>query len=66
MLKNKMLEMYLEKFRISQANILELQIVKDSVIQIKKELLLTKVALNQNAIDINYIQGDINEEITIN
>lgn len=66
MLKNKMLEMYLEKFKISQANILELQIVKNSVIQIKKELLRTKAALNQNAIDINYIQGDINEETTTN
>lgn len=63
--KNQLLEMYIEKYKISQASILELQSVKNSVIQTKKEFLQIKLALNENAITLNYIQGDINEETII-
>jgi len=64
-IKMQVLEMFIEKYKISQANILELQVVKDSVTETKKELLQTKLALNQNAISLNYIQGDLNEETII-
>lgn len=64
-IKMQLLEMFIEKYKISQASILELQIIKDSVTQTKKELLRTKLALNQNAIFLNYIQGDLNEETII-
>lgn len=65
-LKTKLLEMYLEKYKISQASILELQNVKDSVVQTKKELIQTKIALDQNAINLNFIQGNLNDETYIN
>ena len=64
-LRTKLVEMYLEKFKISQASILEVQTVKDNVIQTQKELIQTNMALNQNSININYIQGDINEKTII-
>ena len=65
-LKNQLLEMYMEKYKISQATILELQRIKDSVIQTKKELIQTQLTLKQNAISQNYLQGNLNEKIIIN
>jgi len=64
--KDQLLKMYIEKYKISQASILELQNVKNSVIQTKKEFLQIKLALNENAINLNYIQGDISEETIAN
>lgn len=65
-MKNQLLEMYIEKYKISQASILELQTVKNSIVQKKKELIQTKSALNINAINLNYLQGSLNEKTITN
>jgi hypothetical protein len=45
---------------------MELLNIKNQVIQTKENLIKINIALNQNAININYIQGDINAQNLIN
>lgn len=65
-LKMEVLEMFLEKYKVSQATLMELLNIKNQVIQTKENLIKINIALNQNAININYIQGDINAQNLIN
>ena len=57
----KLLEMFKEGYKIANINLLELQDVKNKVIQTKERLIEIKTALNQNAIYTNYIQGNYND-----
>ncbi|MCK4737362.1 MAG: TolC family protein [Sulfurimonas sp.] len=57
----KLLEMFEEGYKIANINLLELQDVKNKVIQTKERIIEIKTALNQNAIYTNYIQGNYNE-----
>ncbi len=52
--------MYLEKYKVSQSSLLELQNIKNQVVGIKRDLIKINTALNQNAIYLNYIQGVYN------
>lgn len=65
-LKMEVLEMFLEKYKVSQTTLMELLNIKNQVIQTKENLIKINIALNQNAININYIQGDINAQNLIN
>jgi len=58
--------MFLEKYKVSQTTLMELLNIKNQVIQTKENLIKINIALNQNAININYIQGDINAQNLIN
>lgn len=60
LLKNELLDMYLEKYKVSQSSLLELQNIKNQVVGIKRDLIKINTALNQNAIYLNYIQGVYN------
>jgi hypothetical protein len=62
----EVLEMFLEKYKVSQTTLMELLNIKNQVIQTKENLIKINIALNQNAININYIQGDINAQNLIN
>lgn len=59
--EEKLLMMFIQRYKISQSNLLELQAVKNKVIQTKKRLIKINTALNQNAININYLQGNYND-----
>ena len=65
-LKMEVLEMFLEKYKVSQTTLMQLLNIKNQVIQTKENLIKINIALNQNAININYIQGDINAQNLIN
>ena len=58
--------MFLEKYKVAQTTLMELLNIKNQVIQTKENLIKINIALNQNAININYIQGDINAQNLIN
>ncbi len=59
--QKKLLLMFEEAYKIANANLLELQNVKNNLIQTKKNLIHNKFALDINAIHINYISGAYNE-----
>ena len=59
-------DLFLEKYKVSQTTLMELLNIKNQVIQTKENLIKINIALNQNAININYIQGDINAQNLIN
>lgn len=59
--EEELLMMFIQRYKISQSNLLELQDVKNKVIQTKKRLIKINTALNQNAINKNYLQGNYNE-----
>lgn len=61
LLKKELLEMFFEKYKISQATILELQNVKNKLISTTSDLIKIKTALNQNTIYLNYLKGELNE-----
>jgi cobalt-zinc-cadmium efflux system outer membrane protein len=56
-----LLNMFEEGYKISKSNLLELQDVKNRVIESKKRLIFITTKLNQNAINTNYMQGAYNE-----
>jgi len=57
----KLLKMYEDGYKISNINLLQLQDIKNKVIQTKSALIQIYTALNQNAIYTNYNQGTYNE-----
>ncbi len=59
--QKKLLLMFEDAYKIANANLLELQNVKNKLIQTKKNLIHNKFALDNNAIHINYISGAYNE-----
>ncbi len=63
MLKDErdLLKMYEESYRVASSNLLELQEVKNTLIESRKKLIFTEVSLDRNAIDTNYINGEYNE-----
>ena len=57
----KLLKMYEDGYKISNINLLQLQDIKNKVIQTKRALIQIYTALNQNAIYTNFYQGTYNE-----
>lgn len=57
----KLLKMYEDGYKISNINLLQLQDIKNKVIQTKRALIHIYTALNQNAIYTNFYQGTYNE-----
>jgi len=57
----ELLKMFEEGYKIANINLLELQDIKNKVIETKERLIQNKTALNQNAIITNYMQGNYNE-----
>lgn len=57
----ELLKMFEEGYEIAKVNLLELQDIKNKVIETKERLIRIKTALNQNAIMTDYIQGSYNE-----
>lgn len=60
-LQTQTLEMLIEKLKISQISIIDIQNAKAKLIQTMTDIINIKTALNQNAIFINYIQGEYND-----
>ena len=58
---SELLKMFEEGYKIANINLLELQDIKNKVIETKERLIQIKTALNQNAIITNYMQGNYNE-----
>ncbi len=59
--EKELLSMFEEAYKIANVNLLELQDIKNRVISTKKRLITIKTALNCNAINQNYLQGNYNE-----
>jgi cobalt-zinc-cadmium efflux system outer membrane protein len=57
----ELLKMFEEGYKIANINLLELQDIKNKVIETKERLIQIKTALDQNAIYANYMQGNYNE-----
>lgn len=57
----ELLKMFEEGYKISNINLLELQDIKNKVIETKERLIQITTALNQNAITTNYMRGSYNE-----
>ena len=57
----ELLAMFEEGYKIANTKLLELQDIKNRVIESKKHLIEIKTALNKNAIVTNYMRGDYNE-----
>ena len=57
----KLLKMYEDGYKIANINLLQLQDIKNKVIQTKRALIQINTALNQNAIYTNYTQGSYND-----
>lgn len=57
----ELLKMFKDGYKIANTNLLELQDIKNKVIETKERLIEIKTALNQNAIRTNYMQGSYNE-----
>jgi cobalt-zinc-cadmium efflux system outer membrane protein len=57
----ELLNMFQDAYKIANINLLELQDIKNKVIETKQRLIKIQTALNQNAIISNYIQGSYNE-----
>jgi len=57
----ELLKMFEEGYKIANINLLELQDIKNKVIETKESLIEIKTALDQNAIYTNYNQGTYNE-----
>lgn len=60
-LQMQTLEMLIEKLKISQISIIDIQNSKSKLIQTMTDIINIDTALNQNAIFINYIQGAYND-----
>lgn len=57
----ELLAMYEEGYKISNINLIELQGIKNKMLQSKRALIEIETALNKNAINTNYIKGVYNE-----
>ncbi|MDQ7069126.1 MAG: hypothetical protein Q9M40_14850 [Sulfurimonas sp.] len=53
--------MYEEGYKIANTSLLQLQDIKNKVIQTREQIIQTDTALNKNAIYTNYNQGNYNE-----
>ena len=58
--QERLLEMFEDGYKISNLNLLQLQSIKNMVIQTKKSIIKLKLALDINIINTNYIQGAYN------
>jgi len=59
--QNELLEMFQEGYKIANINLLELQDIKNKLIQTKEDLIQIQSSLDQNTIYTNYLQGSYNE-----
>ena len=59
--QENLLNMFEAGYKVSKSNLLELQDIKNQLIESKKRLIFIKTSLNQNAINTNYMQGAYNE-----
>ncbi|MDQ7044423.1 MAG: TolC family protein [Sulfurimonas sp.] len=57
----RLLKMYEEGYKIANTSLLQLQDIKNKVIQTREQIIQTDTALNKNAIYTNYNQGNYNE-----
>lgn len=57
----RLLKMYEDGYKIANINLLQLQDIKNKVIETKRVIIKIRTALNQNAIHTNYNQGNYNE-----
>ncbi len=57
----ELLAMYEDGYKISSINLIELQEIKNKMLQSKRALIEIETALNKNAINTNYIKGVYNE-----
>lgn len=57
----ELLAMYEDGYKISNINLMELQEIKNKMLQSRRALIEIDTALNQNAINTNYIKGAYNE-----
>jgi cobalt-zinc-cadmium efflux system outer membrane protein len=53
--------MFEDAYKIANVNLLELQNIKNRVIQTKEALIKIQTAIDQNTITTNYIAGAYNE-----
>ena len=53
--------MYKDGYKIANINLLQLQDIKNKVIETKRVLIKIQTAFNQNAIYTNYSKGSYNE-----
>ncbi|MFW2308192.1 TolC family protein [Aliarcobacter butzleri] len=60
-LQMESLKMLIEKLKISQISIIDIQNSKMKLIQTMTDLINVETVLNQNAISINYITGEYND-----
>ncbi len=59
--EEELLAMFEDGYKIANINLLELQDIKNKLIETKMRLIKITTALNQNAIISNYLQGKYNE-----
>ena len=59
--QEKLLKMYEDAYKIANISLLQLQDIKNKLIQTRRQIIQTDTALNQNAIYTNYNQGSYNE-----
>lgn len=59
--EEELLKMYQDGYKIANFNLLQLQDIKNKLIQTKRSLIQIKTALDQNAITSNYNQGLYND-----
>jgi cobalt-zinc-cadmium efflux system outer membrane protein len=57
----RLLTMYEDGYKIASISLLQLQDIKNKVIQTRRRLIEINTALNKNAIYTNYNQGNYNE-----
>jgi len=59
--QNELLGLFEEGYRISKGSLMDLMITKRRLIETRKEMLKTKKVLNEEKIELNYIQGKYND-----
>ncbi len=59
--QTNLLKMFEDGYKIASVNLLQLQNIKNNVIETKENIIKLKTALDQNAINTNYIAGAYND-----
>jgi len=59
--QTKLLNMFEDGYKIASINLLQLQTIKNNLIQTKENIIKLNTALNQNAINTNYLTGVYND-----
>jgi cobalt-zinc-cadmium efflux system outer membrane protein len=59
--QKKLLSMFEDAYKIAKTNFIALQNIKNKLINTKESLIQTNIALQKNAIELNYLYGAYNE-----